>query len=138
MRAPLVLALSVAGIVVGGAVAQAADLPHRLALRSGAIAARVAPLVIYQYEPGIAVRAYWLPPWRHRHYFPHGIKSPRFDDDAEVNAPSQPAEAYQRSWSNASAFPCDCTPPGLRDESPLPPPPEHDSKFPPPPEPPNS
>jgi hypothetical protein len=53
------------------------------------------------------VRAYWLPPWRHRHYFPATGKRPRYgryENLAAVSRPSKPAQTFQRSWSNAWAF----------------------------------
>jgi len=108
MRAPFVMALSVAGIIAGIAAAAAADLPVEFSTRYGVLGEPAAPLVIYQYEPGVVMRAYWLPPWRNRHYFPHSNRRPRLGRREHLSAvrkPTRPAETYARSWSNAAAFP---------------------------------
>lgn len=71
------------------------------------VARRAAPLVIYDYRPGVIARAYWLAPWRHRHYFPTTGEKPEIgrDEDLSVNsATPEPAETFQRSWSTSSAF----------------------------------
>jgi hypothetical protein len=59
------------------------------------------PLVIYDYDPGVVVRAYWLPPWRNRHYFPFGR-----DRIVKTHAVGRPksAQTYWRYWSNDGAF----------------------------------
>jgi hypothetical protein len=74
------------------------------------VGARAAPLIIYDYEPGVVVRAYWLPPWRHRHYFPV------YRDPVKVHAAvrPRPAQTYQRYWSNDWAFRNEFSPPALR------------------------
>jgi hypothetical protein len=81
---------------------------------------RAAPVIIYDYEPGVVVRAYWLPPWRNRHYFPFGR------DRIVRHAASRPtrARSYRRYWSNDWAFIDEFPPPALhaRDRVPLPPP----------------
>jgi hypothetical protein len=101
------LALGLAGI----AGAAAADLPPEpesaAGLHYSALGRRVGPIVIYDYRPGIVVRAYWLPPWRHRHYFPRGESEPRVgrvEDVSAVGRPPEPAESFSRSWSTTSAF----------------------------------
>lgn len=137
MRTPLVLALSVAGIVAGTAVAAAADLPVQVSTGHADIDEPAAPLVVYQYEPGVTMRAYWLPPWRDRHYFPHSNRMPRLgrrENLSAVHKPVRPAETYARSWSNAAAFP-------MRAFIAVPtrrPPPQRYEQFPPPPATPNS
>jgi hypothetical protein len=68
------------------------------------------PLVIYDYDPGVVVRAYWLPPWRDHHYFPFGRD--RWDI-RRVKAPAgrpRPAETFRRYWSNSGAFVNDLPP----------------------------
>jgi hypothetical protein len=108
MRAPLVITLSVAGVFAGIAAAAAADLPVEYSSGYGVIGEPAAPQVIYQYEPGVVVRAYWLPPWRDRHYFPHSNRRPRLGRREYFSAlrkPARLAETYARSWSNAAAFP---------------------------------
>lgn len=69
--------------------------------------ARTAPLVVYEYQPGVIVRAYWLTPWRHRHYYPTTGDKPEIgrneDFTAASNAP-EPPENFQRTWSTSSTF----------------------------------
>lgn len=103
------LGLGLAGMVS----ARAADLPlkpvpdRNVGLHYRAIGRRVAPLVIYDYEPGVVVRAYWLPPWRHRHYYPATGERPRVGRreywHVRGEAP-EPAESYYRTWTTTSAF----------------------------------
>jgi plasmid stabilization system protein ParE len=53
------------------------------------------------------VRAYWLAPWRHHHYFPHTGKRPvigRAENLSAKRSAPQPAKTFQRSWSTASAL----------------------------------
>ena len=72
------------------------------------------PLVIYDYDPGVVVRAYWLPPWRDHHYFPFGRD--RWDRrriKAPVGRP-KPAETYWRYWSNDGSFIHELPPARLR------------------------
>ena len=92
-------------IALGLAGAHAADLDRARGYSD--IGTRSAPLVIYDDQPGVLVRAYWLPPWRHRHYFPATGKRPRigrYENLSAVSRPSKPAQTFQRSWSNAWAF----------------------------------
>ncbi len=62
-----------------------------------------APVIVFGYEPGVTIRAYWLPPWRNRHYFPfHGnLKKRRA---TSYQGRPKPAETYWRYWSNDGAF----------------------------------
>jgi hypothetical protein len=63
-------------------------------------AERAGALIIYDYEPGVVQRAYWLPGWRGRHYFPFHAEKVR-----QSPAPRpKPAESYFRYWSNDGAF----------------------------------
>ena len=75
-----------------------------------------APLVIYDFQPGVVVRAYWLAPWRHRHYFPFGA------DKAELppadNTPLEPAETFERYWSTSQTFIRELPPARARDRAP--------------------
>ncbi len=139
MRLPLFLALSVIGVLGGTAAAAAADLPYELAPREADAGWRAQPLIVYQFEPGVAMRAYWLPPWHHRHYFPATGRVPKLgrrQHGSAVGRRPRPAETYVRYWSNAGAFPCDCR--WLPARAVLPPPGERLNRFPPAPEPPNS
>ena len=97
--------LAVAVIALGIAGASAADMD--MARGYSAIGYRSAPLVIYDYQPGVAMRAYWQEPWGHRHYFPATGKRPRvgrYENLSAVSRPSKPAQTFRRSWSNAWAF----------------------------------
>ena len=38
---------------------------------------RAGMLVGFDFEPGVTIRPYWLPPWENRHYFPFGISRHR-------------------------------------------------------------
>ena len=64
---------------------------------------RVGPIVIYDYQPGVVVRAYWLSPWRNRHYFPFGAAQHQ-SDAAWTTGRCKPAEDFERSWSTAPGF----------------------------------
>src|SRR5690348_2985713 len=110
MRACTLIAGFALGLaVIGGAMA--ADLPPEPGRAGGlhyhAFGVRTGPIIIYDYQPGIVVRAYWLPPWRHRHYFPHSGKEPRIgrlEHATAAGRPPDPAESFYRSWSTTSAF----------------------------------
>jgi hypothetical protein len=99
MRAAFAIAVLVFGIAVfGGAGADNAQ--------AGSLGTRVAPIVIYDYQPGVRVRAYWLAPWRHRHYYPTTDKAQRDRDDDLPDDTRQapvPAESFHREWSTSSA-----------------------------------
>jgi hypothetical protein len=69
---------------------------------------------LYDYDPGVVVRAYWLPPWRDHHYFSFGRD--RWDlrrTKAPVGRP-KPAETYWRYWSNDGSFIHELPTAGLR------------------------
>jgi hypothetical protein len=126
-----------AGLVVGlagTAGAMAADLAVRpqgaFGLHYSALGDRVEPFVIYDYEPGIVVRAYWLPPWRNRHYFPTGGKV-RLGRLERVSAARRlpPAETFYRSWSTSAFIPDGPREPAYLPE--LPPKPAYRPELPP-------
>ena len=97
--------LAIAFIVLGMAGAGAADL--NMGRGYSAIGYRSAPLLIYDNQPGVAMRPYWQAPWSHRHYFPATGKRPRIgrhENLAAVSRPSKPAQTFRRSWSNAWAL----------------------------------
>lgn len=107
MRALAALATSVAAVLATLSAVAAADLPGGVSMRYSAIGKRAAPLVIYQYEPGVSVRAYWLPPWRSRRYFPATGEMPeigRAEDLSDRGEAPVPAENFERSWSTSAAF----------------------------------
>jgi hypothetical protein len=69
---------------------------------------RAAPVALYDYEPGVIVRQYWLSPWRHRHYFPTTGQRPalgRLEDLSATGAAPQPAETFFRAWSTTDLIP---------------------------------
>ena len=136
MRVPLVLALSVTGIVAGSA--SAADLPIHVAPGTWDDGGYARSLTIYQFEPGVTMRAYWRAPWHHHRYFPATGRRPRLGRLEILSAKRRrppPAESYARAWSNIWAFPCECGPLSARDAVP---PPVLNGRFQPAPEPPNS
>jgi hypothetical protein len=109
MRVAPVLALSVVGIVAGLAAAPAADLSLGTATHYAPLGWPAPPLLLYAWEPGVTMRAYWLPPWRDRHYFPHSKRMPRLGRREHLSARGRwlrPAPSYLRSWSNAPAYAC--------------------------------
>ena len=117
MRVLFALALLILGIA-GLAPARAADLvepPDGGAWPGGGYTeggdrssgVRALPVVIYDYEPGVSVRHYWLSPWRHRHYFPVTGKPPRLgraENLSSVGGIHRPAETFTRYWSTTELF----------------------------------
>jgi hypothetical protein len=89
-------------VVAGIKPVSAADLVEMPPLEQ-----RAAPLVIYDYQPGVTVRAYWLEPWHRIHYFPKSGKKPKVGrvEDFFINTGriQKPAESFQREWSTPSA-----------------------------------
>jgi hypothetical protein len=121
MRALGTIAMLLVGIA-GISAACAADLPRERAERNIYMyhvpyGRRVAPLVIYDFQPGVVVRAYWLAPWRHRHYFPFGAAKPEPDFAPANNAPPEPAETFERYWSTSQNFLRELPPLRARDQA---------------------
>jgi hypothetical protein len=103
----------------GIAAAHGADLPDGNAPRNVfthnvPYGHRAGPIIIYDFQPGVVVRAYWLPPWRHRHYFPFGAEKVAADTD---DGPPQPAETFERSWSTCDVCSRELPPLRARDEA---------------------
>ena len=90
----------------------AADLPRapadrNVGLHYSAEGRRAGPIIIYDYQPGVYVRAYWRAPWRHRHYFPATGEQPISGRDEDLSARGEagdPAETYSRTWTTSSAI----------------------------------
>ncbi len=104
--ATAILVFGVAGITtVGAADLRAGDGTRGHAYHGGysVIGEPAAPLIVYDYEPGVTMRAYWLPPWRNRHYFPFHGKIGKQRATHHGGRP-KPAETYWRYWSNDGAF----------------------------------
>ena len=107
MRALVFAATSVAALLTAGGTVWSADLPRPYATRHAAFGVRTGAIVVYDYEPGVSVRAYWIAPWRNRRYFPTTGEMPeigRDEDLADRGDMPQPAEAFERSWSTSRAF----------------------------------
>ncbi len=120
MRAFLAIAILILGFA-GVSAARAADLAGERAERNVfthhvPFGRSAGPLVIYDFQPGVVVRAYWLAPWRHRHYFPFGADKaelPQADD-----TPLEPAETFERYWSTSQTFIRELPPARARDQAP--------------------
>ncbi len=135
MRALGTIAILLVGIA-GVTAARAADLPRERAERNVIThhvpyGHRTAPLVIYDFQPGVVVRAYWSAPWRHRHYFPFGGAKPDPDLAPANDAPPEPAESFERNWSTSQTFMRELPPLRARDQA-LP---DEQQALPPPPPP---
>ncbi len=92
-----VVAISLVGVAGASAGAYSPD-HYEYAERAGM-------LCIYDDEPGVAIRPYWLAPWRHHHYFPRPGAKPRFGRRENLSVRSYPKNAQtERAWSNEWAF----------------------------------
>lgn len=133
MRAPVVIAALLAGLVAGAAAARAADLQIEPGGESCCHAGYgpAAPLVILDNEPGVVIRRWWLPPWRNRHYYPHGVEKLQTGsrEGADESQP-RPAPSYARYWTNPPVYVLDASPllPGEAYSMPMPRP----RRYPPP------
>jgi len=81
------------------APAHAADLGRGGGFAGGVYAGQIE---IFDYEPGVVVRAYWLPPWNNRHYFPVSGSKPkvgRVEDQSQRGTGERAGEFY-REWSS--------------------------------------
>ena len=99
--------LALAAIVLGVASAHAADLDFSRGFRSdyAALGARAQPIVIYDYHPGVIVRAYWRAPWRNRHYYPTTGEKPEIGRDEDLSAPSNVSaspDSFERTWTTCT------------------------------------
>ena len=107
-----VFTLLVGALAAGLSAVQAADLPptaeHEAGLYSSASGQRIAPLVIWDDQPGIVTRAYWKRPWDDRHYFPmtgHKPRSGRRESAHRRRVAAAQAEPFYRGWTNAEPHP---------------------------------
>jgi len=101
------LLLAIAFVMLGAAAASAADLGGGRAGRAKSavyvhpVGRHAGQIVLYDWEPGVVARAYWLRPWRGRHYFPFG----RYLRHARVHwRRPRPAPDFFRTWSASSDF----------------------------------
>lgn len=114
MRALVAVAIFIGGLacsLAGVTAARAADLlfdgSADYSTRATAAGHRAGLLVLYDFQPGVAVRGYWRAPWRHRHYYPTTDQQPELGRDEDLSAPSdpsEPAETFSRYWSTTAAF----------------------------------
>jgi hypothetical protein len=96
--------LAIAAALLGQAPARAADLSGNLiGVPAGAVHAE--PYVIYDFEPGVVIRAYWLTPWAGRHYFPSGGTLPMLGRHEELKPVALTGQRnFHREWTS---FPID-------------------------------
>ena len=117
MRASLPVAVLLSA--VGSLAANAADISGGRAVSGyGTYApygARIEPLIVYDYQPGVIVRSYWWAPWQNRHYFPSTGRRPKVGRLERIPA-HRPAKAedYYRFWSISSVFAPELPPPPVR------------------------
>jgi hypothetical protein len=97
-------------LALGIAQVDAADLPTEqgegYSTLSIGLGDRMGLQVVYDFQPGINVRPYWLAPWRHRHYYPATGEKPEIGRDEDLSAPSgetERPETFRRHWSTSSA-----------------------------------
>ena len=107
MRVLFAVLLAVLGIA-GIEAACAADLPVDRGIDSftgyGVGGYRAEPVVIFDDQPGVGMRAYWLAPWRNHHYFPTTGRRPKVGRAENLSAVSRhlpEAQTFYRSWSTS-------------------------------------
>jgi hypothetical protein len=80
--------------------------------------ARIEPLIVYDYQPGVIVRSYWLPPFENRHYFPKTGKRPKVGrHEHKTTSRDAIAQDYFRSWGVSSVFAPGLPPPPVLPEA---------------------
>ena len=99
----LILAVLIASTVFGG-VADAADLESS---RVAGYGPRAGQIVFWDFEPGVVARAYWLPPYANRHFYPMSDTAPKIGRQENLSAPSNPtpAKSFYREWSSFAIEP---------------------------------
>src|SRR5688500_18253848 len=95
----LILAV-VSGCAAVGGPAAAADFKP---VPRAAIFAPAGQIVEWDFEPGVVLRAYWLPPYANRHYFPSSGETPRLGrkENLESSVKPEPAKSFYREWSSS-------------------------------------
>jgi hypothetical protein len=120
MRAAFVIAVSIAGLFA--VPARAADLPAVYWGDAPSYGYPAAPVVIYDDNPGVTMRAYWEAPWAGRRYFPaNGVppKLGRRENPFARHVPYPPAETYYRNWMSLPPFDANVAAPAPGDRSAL-------------------
>lgn len=108
MRILVAIAFTVLGLGMASAAdidrGQAGPVPPAAPPDDGPLGQIAGQVIVYDFEPGVVVRAYWLPPWRNQHYFPFGsgirTKPPKH---ARYVKP-RPAPSYHAYWSSSSVI----------------------------------
>lgn len=116
MRIATISAITIC--LAAGSAATAADAPAGGPAAGNGVyvpyIARIEPVIVYDYEPGVIVRSYWLPPWQGRHYFPRTGKRPKVGrHEHKMPARQSAAEDYFRSWAVSSVFAPELPPPPM-------------------------
>ena len=105
------LAVSAAAAADGPAGGEAMG-PVSGGLYTSPYLARIEPLIVYDYQPGVITRTYWLPPFENRHYFPKTGKRPKVGRHEHKTAGGHAtAQDYFRSWGVSSVFAPELPPP---------------------------
>ena len=87
-------AADISGVHVGGGYSDYAPF-----------GARIEPMIVYDYEPGVIVRSYWYAPWGNRHYFPSTGRRPKSGRLERISGHRiSKVEDYYRFWSVSSVF----------------------------------
>ena len=96
MRIPIFAVLI--GCAAFGGTAAAADIGT---VPRGAIFAPAGQIVEWDFEPGVVVRAYWLPPYAGRHYFPSSGATPQLGrkENLDSSVEPKPAKTFYREYS---------------------------------------
>jgi hypothetical protein len=105
VRIPILAVLFASGVfgAAFGGTAAAADLrANSITSPRGAIFAPAGQIVEWDFEPGVVVRAYWLPPYAGRHYFPASGTAPQVGrkENLESSVKPEPAKSFYREWSS--------------------------------------
>jgi len=103
MRIPILAVLSGCA-ALGGGTAAAADLQT---VPRTAIFAPAGQIVEWDFEPGVVVRAYWLPPYAGRHYFPSSGATPQLGrkENLDSSLEPKPAKSFYREYSSSPVEP---------------------------------
>jgi hypothetical protein len=104
------LAVSIVIAVASVVAANAADILGSRSVDGGdgvysTFSARIEPLIVYDFEPGVIVRSCWYAPWQNRHYFPRTGQRPKVGRREHISAHGvSKAEDYFHYWSVSSVF----------------------------------